>query len=634
VRAGALVGSVSRCGEVPSSAIQLAVIGTLLAFATSPAFGLHGDALSHAMRTLLHMSIAAATEGDQTTAKTALVQLINTVFKRAEPFFTSDGGATTGGAIATNGGGGGGGGSGGAASVGDAVDANGGGGGGASDGATVAAVVTVAGGASTSREYPVPVSDALLLVIVLCKIAAKEVEGTGTPASDVYKAHSKVLALDLLRQLLEGPSAAVWLATLHGPLRQPLGVALLRAGAGLGGDIPVDEGVFGVTGGGGNNGNSNGSGIVNSGGGGGRGGGGGGGKSGDSRIFSPAVLKAGSPLPALARAAFGTLVLRARAPWKSEVSVLFPLLALTPLESSGASPGSQLVALRLIRKLSSDPQVLVDLFVNYDCDMAAANLYERTVAALAGVMRPGPGVAQQVRNGAVQCMLAIVQSLRTWHAKGEGSEGELGGSGGGGSMELSPAAVSSISRTASGRDDVVDGEEIDDVSLAAAGGGGKKSSREGYEPPSKVPDEPPSTPSTAAEESNTTAAAAAAAAMAAAAAVTPVTPGSPLTPLSESQRFQMAKAGPLCKLNTLDPSRLKLPGFNPRAYEVNKKLVSKVCAFKFNVLYRLRRGSEGERGSRGGVVQPQTLRQIPSRRRGAVSRGPGPDSGRRLFARG
>ena len=48
------------------------------------------------------------------------------------------------------------------------------------------------------------------------------------------------------------------------------------------------------------------------------------------------------------------------------------------------------------------------------CDEAAANLYERTVAALAGVMRPGPGVAQQVRNGAVQCMLAIVQSLRTW----------------------------------------------------------------------------------------------------------------------------------------------------------------------------------------------------------------------------
>jgi hypothetical protein len=248
---------------------------------------------------------------------------------------------------------------------------------------------------STASTYPVAVSDALLLVVVLCRIAAKEVQGHSV-VSDVYKAHSKVLALDLLRQLLEGPSAGSWLAALHSHLRQPLCVALVRAAAGLGGNIPVDEGIFGGNGGGVENGNGNGNER-------GRDGGGGGGDAGGQSLtskatFAPTVLKAGSPLPALARATFGTLVLRARAPWKAEVSVLFPLLALLPLESAGASPGSQLVALRLIRKLSSDPQVLVDLFVNYDCDMAAPNLYERTVAALAGVMRPGPGVAQQACN--------------------------------------------------------------------------------------------------------------------------------------------------------------------------------------------------------------------------------------------
>jgi hypothetical protein len=48
----------------------------------------------------------------------------------------------------------------------------------------------------------------------------------------------------------------------------------------------------------------------------------------------------------LARAAFGTLVLRARATWKAEVAVLFPPLALVPLESSTSSPAAQLVALR------------------------------------------------------------------------------------------------------------------------------------------------------------------------------------------------------------------------------------------------------------------------------------------------
>ena len=89
--------------------------------------------------------------------------------------------------------------------------------------------------ASSCVSYPAAVSDALLLVIVLCKIAAKEVEGGASAAADVYKAHSKVLALDLLRQLLEGPSAGTWLARLHAPLRRPLGVALLRAAGGLGG---------------------------------------------------------------------------------------------------------------------------------------------------------------------------------------------------------------------------------------------------------------------------------------------------------------------------------------------------------------------------------------------------------------
>ena len=98
-------------------------------------------------------------------------------------------------------------------------------------------------------------------MIVLCKIAAKEVEGPG--GMDVYMAHSKVLAMDLIRQLLEGPAASAWLAALHIPLRQSLGVALLR-GAG-GGDQSS-------------------------------GGGGGGGRAGTSA----AALKAASPLPGMA----------------------------------------------------------------------------------------------------------------------------------------------------------------------------------------------------------------------------------------------------------------------------------------------------------------------------------------------
>ena len=125
----------------------------------------------------------------------------------------------------------------------------------------------------------------------------------------------------------------------------------------------------------------------------------------------------------MARAAFGALVIRARSSYKNEIAALYPPLALAPLESRESSPAAKLTALRLIRALCGDPQVLVDIFVNYDCDADAPNLYERTVAALAGAtVAAGSGDAQQVRNGAVQCVLAVVRSLRTWRASSSGDD--------------------------------------------------------------------------------------------------------------------------------------------------------------------------------------------------------------------
>lgn len=34
---------------------------------------------------------------------------------------------------------------------------------------------------------------------------------------------------------------------------------------------------------------------------------------------------------------------------------------------------------RMLEKVCKDPQMLVDIFVNYDCDLEAPNLFERTV---------------------------------------------------------------------------------------------------------------------------------------------------------------------------------------------------------------------------------------------------------------
>ena len=76
---------------------------------------------------------------------------------------------------------------------------------------------------------PSEASDALLCVLVLCKIASRPVESGGAASAEAYRARSKTAATDLLRQLLEGPSASAWLVTFRDFARGPLCAALLRA---------------------------------------------------------------------------------------------------------------------------------------------------------------------------------------------------------------------------------------------------------------------------------------------------------------------------------------------------------------------------------------------------------------------
>lgn len=46
--------------------------------------------------------------------------------------------------------------------------------------------------------------------------------------------------------------------------------------------------------------------------------------------------------------------------------------------------------LRCLEAQCADGQLLVDLFVNYDCDLEGANLFERMVAALVRIAQSPP----------------------------------------------------------------------------------------------------------------------------------------------------------------------------------------------------------------------------------------------------
>lgn len=86
-------------------------------------------------------------------------------------------------------------------------------------------------------------------------------------------------------------------------------------------------------------------------------------------------------------------------------------------------PVQLLPALAAVDALACDPQLLVDLFVNYDCSLQAANLYERTCRGLARIAKGldpalglAPATATQAQQRAVAALQAILRSLDTWAA--------------------------------------------------------------------------------------------------------------------------------------------------------------------------------------------------------------------------
>ncbi|KAI8465270.1 MAG: hypothetical protein J3K34DRAFT_525495 [Monoraphidium minutum] len=165
-----------------------------------------------------------------------------------------------------------------------------------------------------------------------------------------------------------------------------------------------------------------------------------------------------SSIPAalqLSASIFLSLLQRFRAALKAEVGVFFPMILLKCLEpptpGSGAAPAAaaaggpainsysyKVVVLRCLREVCCDGQLLVDLFVNYDCDLDSSNLFERLVTGLvkmaqAPLPQGGDYTAVQqeqwLRQEALQCLSSASEALLAWYnaaARVEAGQGDDG----------------------------------------------------------------------------------------------------------------------------------------------------------------------------------------------------------------
>lgn len=124
---------------------------------------------------------------------------------------------------------------------------------------------------------------------------------------------------------------------------------------------------------------------------------------------------------------FISLVSRFRAGLKAEIGVFFPMIVLRVLENV-AQPNFQqkMIVLRFLDKLCVDSQILVDIFINYDCDVNSSNIFERMVNGLLKTAQGAPpGVTTTLlppqeatmKLEAMKCLVSILRSMGDWMNK-------------------------------------------------------------------------------------------------------------------------------------------------------------------------------------------------------------------------
>ena len=146
-----------------------------------------------------------------------------------------------------------------------------------------------------------------------------------------------------------------------------------------------------------------------------------------------------STIPALQESVASLLsvvALRFRMHLKTELGALIPLMFIRPLElEKDVSVVQKMSALLELQKLLRNASFVADMFLNYDCDMGGANLYERMLTALSalvagngsksGAMRSstlaregGAGVSPgTLASKSLQCLLSVIEAMHEWATK-------------------------------------------------------------------------------------------------------------------------------------------------------------------------------------------------------------------------
>lgn len=107
---------------------------------------------------------------------------------------------------------------------------------------------------------------------------------------------------------------------------------------------------------------------------------------------------------------------------KKQIEVFFKEIFLNILETSSSSFDHKWMVIQALTRICADAQSVVDIYVNYDCDLSAANLFERLVNHLSKIgqgrhaLELGATTNQEksMRIKGLECLVSILKCMVEW----------------------------------------------------------------------------------------------------------------------------------------------------------------------------------------------------------------------------
>jgi brefeldin A-inhibited guanine nucleotide-exchange protein len=102
--------------------------------------------------------------------------------------------------------------------------------------------------------------------------------------------------------------------------------------------------------------------------------------------------------------------------------VFFREIFLNILENPGSTFDHHWLVMQALTRICADAQSVVDLYVNYDCDLSAANIFERLVNVLSKIaqgrhvvdLRTTPIQEKALRIKGLECLVTILKCMVEW----------------------------------------------------------------------------------------------------------------------------------------------------------------------------------------------------------------------------